>query len=121
MNAKKMFEELGYKYYEDDGFNCYKKEKRKLIEPDYISFNRLEREIFISNNSKSSNGEIIDMKLLEAINKQIEELKWERRIENQWKETQDIWFKYIWGNYRINTNCKICLLYLYEIYVGGKE
>ena len=26
-SAKELFEELGYDYYEDDGFNCYKKEK----------------------------------------------------------------------------------------------
>lgn len=76
MTAKEMFEELEYEYYEDDGFNCYKKEKRKLIEPDYISFNRLEREVFVSNDSKNGNGEIIDMKLLQAINKQVEELGW---------------------------------------------
>ena len=43
-SARELFEELGYVYYEDDGFNCYKKEKSKLIEPDYISFDRLERE-----------------------------------------------------------------------------
>ena len=75
-SAKKLFEELGYEYYEDDGFNCYKKEKRELIEPDYISFNRLEREIFMSNNSKNGNGVMVDMKLLQAINKQVNELGW---------------------------------------------
>ena len=76
MTAKEMFEELGYKYCEDDGFIDYKKEKRKLIEPDYISFDRLEREIFILNSSKSSKGTTIDMSLLKAINKQVEELGW---------------------------------------------
>lgn len=74
--AKEMFEELGYEYYEDDGFECYKKKKRKLIEPDYISFNRLEKEIFVSNDSKNGNGVTIDVKLLQAINKQIEDLGW---------------------------------------------
>lgn len=73
-SAREMFEDLGYKYYEDDGFNCYKKEKRELIEPDYISFNKLEREVFMSNDNKIGNGLIVDMKLLQAINKQIEEL-----------------------------------------------
>lgn len=75
--AKEMFKKLGYEYYEDDGFECYKKEKRKLIEPDYISFNRLEREVFMSNDSKNGNGVIVDMELLHAINKQIEELGWQ--------------------------------------------
>lgn len=78
MTAKELFEELGYEYYEDDGFNCYKKEKRRLIEPDYISFDRLEREVFMLNSSKNSNGVILDMKLLQAINKQVEELGWNK-------------------------------------------
>lgn len=77
-SARELFEELGYEYYEDDGFNCYKKEKRRLIEPDYISFDRLEREVFMSNSSKNSNGVILDMKLLQAINKQVEELGWNK-------------------------------------------
>ena len=75
-SAKEMFEKLGYEYYEDDGFNCYKKEKRELIEPNYISFNRLEREVFMSNDSKNGNGVIVNMKLLQAINQQINELGW---------------------------------------------
>ena len=70
-SARELFEELGYKYYEDDGCNCYKKEKRKLIEPDYISFDRLEREVFMSRVSKHSDGVIVDMKLLQAINQQV--------------------------------------------------
>ena len=82
-SARELSEELGYEYYEDDGFNCYKKEKRELIEPDYISFNRLEREIFMSNTSKNSNGVIVDMKLLQAINKQVNELGW--KIEKEEK------------------------------------
>lgn len=75
-SAREMFEELGYEYYEDDGFNCYKKEKSKLIEPDYISFNRLEREVFMSRVNKNRNGVIVNMKLLQAINQQINELGW---------------------------------------------
>ena len=82
-NARELFKELGYDYYEDDGFNCYKKEKRELIEPDYISFNRLAREVFMSNDSKNSNGVILDMKLLQAINKQVNELGW--KIEKEEK------------------------------------
>ena len=31
LSAKEMFEELGYEYYEDDGFECYKKEKVRLL------------------------------------------------------------------------------------------
>ena len=75
-SARELFKELGYEYYEDDGFNCYKKEKRELIEPDYISFDRLEREVFMSRVSKHSDGVIVDMKLLQAINKQVNELGW---------------------------------------------
>ena len=75
-SARELFEELGYVYYEDDGFNCYKKEKSKLIEPDYISFDRLEREIFMSRVSKNRNGVIVDMKLLQTINQQVNELGW---------------------------------------------
>ena len=75
-SARELFKELGYEYYEDDGFTCYKKEKRELIEPDYISFDRLEREVFMSRVSKNSNGVIVDMKLSQAINQQIEELNW---------------------------------------------
>ena len=81
-NARELFEELGYEYYEDDGFECYKKEKRELIEPDYISFNRLERELFMSNDSKNGNGVIVNMKLLQAINKQVEEVHWNDTIIN---------------------------------------
>ena len=76
MTTKEMFEELGYEYFEDDGFNCYKKEKREIIEPDYISFDRLEKDFFVSNNSVISNGITINMQLLQAINKQVEELGW---------------------------------------------
>ena len=75
-SAKELFEELGYEYYENDGFDCYEKEKRKLIEPDYIAFDRFEREIFMSKTSKNGNGVIVDMKLLKAINQQINELGW---------------------------------------------
>lgn len=78
MDARGMFDELGYEYYEDDGFTCYKKEKRKLIEPDYISFDRLEREVFMSRTSKNGNGLTIDVKLLQAINEQVEELGWNK-------------------------------------------
>lgn len=75
-SARELFELLGYEYYEDDGFNCYKKEKSKLIEPDYISFDRLEREVFMARVNKNRNGVIVDMKLLQAINQQINELGW---------------------------------------------
>lgn len=76
MSAKEMFEKLGYEYYEDDGFNCYVKEISELIEPDYISFDRLERKFFVSRNSKYDNGTTINMSLLQAINKQVDELGW---------------------------------------------
>lgn len=74
MSAKEMFEELDYEYYEDDGFTCYKRKTKVLIEPDYISFNRLEREIFLSR--KNENGITIDTCILQAINKQVDELGW---------------------------------------------
>lgn len=77
LSAKKEFENLEYEYNDDDGFICYKKNITKLIEPNYISFNKLEKEIFMSRPSEESSGLDINMELLQAINKQVEELGWD--------------------------------------------
>ena len=95
MNAKEMFEELGYEYSYDDGFIEYIKGKPipNRINTNYvkftkISFNKLEREIFIYDFNKDAlcleyipkkdtNGSFhISIAELKAINKQIEELGW---------------------------------------------
>lgn len=72
MTAKEMFEELGYEIdstYEIEGHLFYCKDYTK------IDFD-LRREDFYKYNSGGFRSPI-DMKLLKAINKQIEELGWE--------------------------------------------
>lgn len=95
MSAKEMFESLGYKYYEDDGFTCYLQAINvpnalncEYIEFKKISINRLNREISIHDYKKDAlcqnfiNGETnckinyLSFEELRAINKQIEELGW---------------------------------------------
>lgn len=92
MNAKKMFENLGYEYYEDDGFSCYLKAINipsklncEYIRFKKISFNRLDREMSIHEYKKddlcleiieNSTINFLSFKELQAINKQIQELGW---------------------------------------------
>lgn len=82
MNARKMFEELGYRYNE-----CYF--EGQLDEITYskngrwtpqIMFNLNHNvvKVYIQENKSSS----FDMKLLKAINKQCEELGWNRGVIN---------------------------------------
>lgn len=94
-SAKEMFEELGYEYSYDDGFIEYIKGNPipDRINTNYvkfikISFDKLEKEIFISDYNKDSlcleylpkkdtNGSFhITLEELQAINKQVEELGW---------------------------------------------
>ena len=74
MKSKELFEELGFKYYEDDGFDCYKKETQNRLETNYVSFNRYNREVFLLNKSKES-GIYLTSKLIKAINKRMNELE----------------------------------------------
>ena len=95
MSARGMFEELGYKYSWDDGFDEYMKAEcvPDRINTEYIKFktihfNRLGQEVSIHNYRKNAdctefleNGSSMKMNFLNAqevraINKQIEELRW---------------------------------------------
>ncbi|MGM9879470.1 MAG: hypothetical protein ACI31R_05565 [Bacilli bacterium] len=97
MSAKEMFEELGYKYYEDDGFTCYHqainipdKLNTEYIKFKKISFNRLSREMSIYNYKKDALcqkfiEDVTDAKInylsakeLKAINQQCKELGWNK-------------------------------------------
>ena len=95
MSAKEMFEELGYKYNWDDGFDDYIKAEcvpdrinTEYIKFKTINFNRLEQEVSIHNyrknaectefleNVSSMRMNFLNAKEVRAINKQIEELGW---------------------------------------------
>ena len=73
MSAKEMFEQLGYNYYEDDGFACYEKKNHKSIEPTYISFNRLGEDVYMQ---RKEDGIAVDVPLLKAIIQQVKDLGW---------------------------------------------
>ena len=63
MSAKEMFEMLGYKQFANNSVEkMYHNDKYTII------FNKMNLEIYCTC--------IIDMKLLQAINKQVEELGW---------------------------------------------
>lgn len=79
MSARERFEELGYKYSEDDYFISYignediKPVQYQIVfSKEYNSF-----ELMPTLNGKEHYFTRIDMNLLKAINKQIEELGWE--------------------------------------------
>ena len=72
MTAKEMFEKLGFEYKKSDFSITYYKEFRDYDDETYIldiDFRLFEKKI--------SNDFSIDMDLLKAINKQIEELGWD--------------------------------------------
>lgn len=72
MKAREMFEELGFEYQENEITIRYFKEFRDYDDDSYtldIDFRLIEKKIY----SDFS----IDMRLLKAINKQVEELGWE--------------------------------------------
>lgn len=74
METKEMFKELGYEYCYDDGYDVYTKKENEGIEPNYISFGRFEKEIYIQRLDES--GTIISIELLKAIVKKVSELGW---------------------------------------------
>lgn len=72
-SAKEMFEELGFEYKKSDFSITYYKEFRDYDDECYIldiAFRLFEQEI--------STDFSIDMRLLKAINKQVEELGWNK-------------------------------------------
>ena len=76
MSAKEMFENLGYKVYlrkSNKEFLCY----RWLETEVYIRFNLIDKMI-LKYHSCSDNARAISIDELQAINKQIEELGWNK-------------------------------------------
>lgn len=81
MNAKEMFEELGYKYVQNNINNVIKyKIKHFISDTNYIMFDLDTKQIncYILSDSPftPSSDMAISVKELQAINKQIEELGW---------------------------------------------
>ena len=75
MSAKEMFEELGFEYSKNEFSIRYYKEFRDY-DDSYtldIDFRLIEEKLF-------SDFEI-DIRLLKAINKQVEELGWNKRVK----------------------------------------
>lgn len=76
MNAKDMFEELGYEYkecyFEYTLDEIYYEKKGKFTPQIKFSLNHKIVNVYREGNKASS----FDMKLLQAINKQVEELGW---------------------------------------------
>lgn len=78
MSAKEMFEKLGYEHYEDENFVDYQEVNDKSVRY-HISFCKFEKciELMPKIDGKTHYFTRLDRKLLQAINKQIEELGWE--------------------------------------------
>ena len=75
LEPRYMFEELGYKLIQDDmNWLIYSMNTDKWFNFD-IEFDKKNKHIFITGKTPS-NGKRIDMKELQAINKQCEELGW---------------------------------------------
>ena len=76
MSAKEMFEELGYEEENDKNYIEYTKYMKNIKQYAYIYFDLEEKVILPTMEYSSSYALEIDMNLLKAINKQIEELGW---------------------------------------------
>lgn len=72
MTAKEMFEKLGYKYKNYDGYICYEKETNNTTH--FIGFDN--RTHTFTKYQMSDRFLSITSKELKAINKQVEELRW---------------------------------------------
>ena len=74
MKAKEMFEKLGYKIEENETYITYENNKN------FITFNKKSNEINISMGGKGwySTFFIDNIELLQAINKKVEELGWNK-------------------------------------------
>lgn len=77
MTAKEMFEKLGYKYYEDDIYFLKYYKTYKLSHDKEIKFHKADK-TFTVKDDNGINYRWINLKELQAINKQIEELGWNK-------------------------------------------
>ena len=84
MSAKEMFEKLGYEIDEQYNKEILYKMKWEISTTYYVSFDLEHKwfECFIISDSpfEPSKSFAIDIDLLQAINKQVEELKWNERF-----------------------------------------
>lgn len=76
MKAKEMFEELGYECEIGLKYIDYAKHFKEIKQHGYILFDLEEKTILPSMEYGSTHALEIDMTLLKAINKQVEELGW---------------------------------------------
>lgn len=80
MNAKEMFEELGYEICRNDDEVIVYSAKKFISETNYIKIKKIEKEIdcYILSDSpfEPTKDLAITFKELKAINKQVEELGW---------------------------------------------
>ena len=83
MSAKEMFEKLGYEIDEQNNKEILYKMKWEISTTYYVSFDLEHKwlECFITSDSpfEPSKSYTIDIDLLQAINKQVEELGWNER------------------------------------------
>ena len=79
MTAKKMFEKLGYECNEDNYFIIFQENNNKVVQYK-IQFCKFEKcvELIPQINGERHYFTRLDIKLLKAINKQVEELQWNK-------------------------------------------
>ena len=81
MSAKEMFEKLGYELDEDNDIEILYKMKWEISSTYYVSFDLGYKnfECFVTSDSpfEPAKSFAVDLDLLQAINKQVEELGWE--------------------------------------------
>lgn len=77
MKAREMFEELGYKETENDIYFLKYYKPCKLQNDKEIKFHKLDKTFTVKDDNRTG-YRWIDMQELKAINKQIEELGWDR-------------------------------------------
>ena len=76
MKAREMFEELGYEQEIGTNYIDYAKFHKEINQHSYILFDLEEKTILPTMEYGSTHALEIDMTLLKAINKQVEELGW---------------------------------------------
>lgn len=82
ISAKEMFEDLGYKLEDNNEFEIRYFNKRFISDTNYILFDKINKVVhnFIVSDSPftSARDLPLNMNLLKAINKQVEELGWNK-------------------------------------------